>query len=216
MKKYHFTDEEKNKIEQAVKSLETRSCGEIVPYYVPSSHSYPEVPWRFAALLGFTAAIGLSVLSYLWLLPYRIHLLEGAIFVASVMLVGYFLPRFFPSLIRMAVSSEDLSWHVRSRAMNAFLEENLHHTQERVGVLIFISRLEHQVVVLGDAGINSKVEEKDWQEVVNEVLEGIRGNEIGNGLVKAIAKCESLLLSKGFVRKDTDTNELLDGLRIGE
>lgn len=216
MKRYQFTEDEKKRIEEAVKSLETRSCGEIVPYFVRSSHGYPEVPWRLAAMLGALGAIITALASYFWLLPFEIHLLEGVVFVLSLMVVGFFLPIIFPSLRRWLVSTEDLEWHVRSRAMNAFLEENLHHTEERVGVLIFVSRLEHQVVVLGDSGINAKVSEDEWKEVVQEVVAGIKRNEIGDGLVKAIAKCETLLLSKGFIRKSTDTNELPDGLRIGE
>jgi putative membrane protein len=216
MKRYQFTEEEKKEIEEAVKSLETRSCGEVVPYFVRSSQSYPEVAWRLSALMGFSSAALLCLLGYFWLLPSEIHLLEGFILVIILMIVGYALPVIFPSFVRLLVSKENMNWHVRSRAMNAFLEENLHHTEERVGVLIFISRLEHRVIVLGDSGINAKVEEQEWKEVVDEVTAGIKRNEIGDGLVKAIAKCEILLISKGFVRKDTDTNELPDGLRIGQ
>jgi putative membrane protein len=216
MKSYQFTEDEKQRIEEAVKSLETRSCGEIVPYFVRSSYAYPEVAWRLAAVLGLAGAVITSLASYFWLLPFQVHLLEGSIFIVALMVIGFLLPVLFPTLLRWLVPADVMDWHVRSRAMNAFLEENLHYTEERVGVLIFISRLERKVIVLGDIGINAKVAECEWQEVVNEVIAGIKRNEIGDGLVKAIAKCETLLLSKGFVRKSTDTNELPDGLRMGD
>jgi len=132
------------------------------------------------------------------------------------MAFGFILPIVFPALVRLMVSAEDLTWHVRTRAMNAFLEENLHHTADRVGVLIFISRLERKVIVLGDSGINAKVEEREWKEVVDEVINGIKKDAIADGLVNAIARCEALLLSKGFTYKDNDTNELDDSLRIGK
>ena len=41
-KKYTFTESEKEQVEQAVKDLETVSCGEIVPYFVGSSDDYAE------------------------------------------------------------------------------------------------------------------------------------------------------------------------------
>jgi putative membrane protein len=216
MSKYTFTEEEKQAIEQAVKSLETRSCGEIVPYFVRSSHDYPEVPWRLAALSGFAMALLLAGMSYSWLLPFRIDVFWACIAVAALMLLGYFLPFIFPAIIRAMVPEDERLDHVKSRAKDAFLDEGVFNTEERVGILIFISKLEHEVLVLGDEGISKKVEPHEWQEVVNEVVGGIKRKQIGDGLVHAIAKCEGLLLAKGFVRKSTDTNELHDGLRIGE
>lgn len=216
MRKYHFSDQDKERIKEAVRSLETRSGGEIVPYFVPASHGYPQVRWRLAALMGLMSMLGLAIGSYFWLFPFQVQLFVASVCTIGLMAIGYFLPQLFPVIIRSMVSAEDLTWHVRSRAMNAFLEENLHHTADRVGVLIFISRLERKVIVLGDSGINAKVQEKEWQEVVDEVIKGIKQNAIADGLVNAIARCEALLLAKGFERKDDDTNELDDSLRIGE
>jgi len=63
-------------------------------------------------------------------------------------------------------------------------------------------------MVLGDEGISKKLSPEDWQHVVDEVVEGIKSNQIANGLVKSIAHCKDLLLKYGFVRKSTDFNEL--------
>lgn len=103
---------------------------------------------------------------------------------------------------------------VSLRAKEAFLNEKVFETKERVGILIFISRLEHLVIVLGDEGINEKLASKDWEHIVSLITEGMKKNQIGNGLVNAIDQCKHLLLQHGFARKASDTNELSNELRI--
>ncbi|REE05550.1 TPM domain-containing protein [Marinoscillum furvescens] len=214
MSKYTFTDEEKKAVEQAVKDLETVSCGEIVPFFVRSSDEYREASWFLSVVMGILTIGSIAMLSYLWLLPFQITPLEQSLLILAVMVVGYFLPMVFPTIKRFLVSKDRQSVRVQQRAMEAFLSEQVFATEERVGVLIFISRLEHQVLVLGDEGINIRVKPDDWQHVVDEVVKGIKQHEIGQGLVRAIELCKELLLANGFKRKSTDTNELDDGLRI--
>lgn len=130
------------------------------------------------------------------------------------MLVGFLVPVLFPQTKRWIISKERQVLRAQQRAREAFLEESVFNTAERVGILIFVSRLEHMVLVMGDEGINKKVEQADWQHVVDTIVDGIKRREIGDGLVKAIDQCKELLLKNGFVRKSTDTNELDDNLRI--
>ena len=83
-------------------------------------------------------------------------------------------------------------------------------------ILIFVSKLEHKVIVLGDEGISRKVSPDDWQDIVDTVVGGIKEKEIGDGLVKAITKCKELLLSHGFKTRSDRPNELSDDLRLGD
>jgi len=213
-KKYTFSETEKAQIEQAVKDLETVSCGEIVPYFVNSSDDYAEASWYVSTLLSSFTVVLVGVLSYTWMLPFRFTPLEVAIVAFAAIAIGFLFPLVFSKAKRWIVPKERQEQRVNQRAMEAFLSEKVFETEERVGILIFISRLEHMVLVIGDEGISKKVEQADWQHVVNEVVIGVKANAIGNGLVKAIAVCQELLLKNGFVRKSTDTNELDDGLRV--
>lgn len=213
-KKYTFTESEKQQVEQAVKDLETVSCGEIVPYFVGSSDDYAEASWYVSTLLsGFTLVL-VGVLSYTWMLPFRITPMEVAIVAFVALVIGFLFPLLFPQAKRWIIPKERQAQRVRQRALEAFLNEKVFETEERVGILIFVSRQEHMVLVLGDEGISRKVQIADWQTVVDEVVMGVKANQIGEGLVKAIGICKELLLKNGFVRKSTDTNELDDGLRI--
>lgn len=213
-KRYTFTEAEKQQVEQAVKDLETVSCGEIVPFFVRSSDDYVEASWYSSTLLTAFVVVLIGILSYTWMLPVRFTPLEVSLIVFSAMVIGFLVPVLFPQTRRWIVSKERQALRVQQRAQEAFLSEGVFNTEERVGILIFVSRLEHMVLVEGDEGINKKVEPEDWQHVVDTVVAGIKRRQIGDGLVKAISECKELLLKNGFVRKSTDTNELDDSLRI--
>lgn len=216
MAKFKFSEVEKQSIEKAVKDLETDSCGEIVAYYVDKSDDYDEISWYLSGMIGFTTLLAFGILSYLWKLPFYITILDVVIFTLSLMLIGFLLPLFFPVLRVWMANEKKREMMSRRRAKLAFLDENVFQTEERVGILIFISRLEREVVVLGDVGINTKVEEGDWDEIVKIVTTAIKKKEISDGIITAIAQCKKLLLKNGFVRKTTDTNELSDGIRVEE
>lgn len=213
-KKYTFTEAEKQAVEQAVKDLETVSCGEIVPYFVGSSDDYAEASWYVSTLLSSFTVILIGLLSFTWQLPFRFTPMEVSIVTFCAIAIGYLFPIIFPAAKRWIVPKERQAQRVNQRALQAFLNEKVFETEERVGILIFVSRQEHMVLVIGDEGISKKVVQSDWQHIVDEIIEGVKTNKIGDGLVKAISSCKDLLLKHGFVRKSNDTNELHDGLRI--
>ena len=215
MKKYIFTEEEKKHVKDAVKALEKESCGEIVPFFTGKSDDYDEVSWHIAALFGIIGLAIISLLSYTWMLP-SISYIESFFAILALMVFGYFLPIFLPGIKMAMVSQDRMLEMVSLRAKEAFLNEKVYETEEHVGILIYISRLEHIVLVIGDEGINQKVKSEDWEEVVALVTSGLKKGQIGKGLEAGISRCKVLLLEHGFVRKDSDTNELSDELRINE
>lgn len=213
MKKYIFTEEEKKNVKLAVESLEKDSCGEIVPFFARKSDHYHEVSAYLSLILSSSSFVILALLSYSWMLT-DISLLEMTLIPLSFAIIGYIIPVIFPGIRRLLISKDRALEMVSLRAKEAFLNEKVFETEERVGILLFISRLEHLVIVLGDEAINKKLEAKDWEHVVSLITDGLKKDEIGNGLVNAITQCKELLLQHGFVRKSSDTNELSNELRI--
>ena len=212
--KYTFTDKDKEQVKEAVASLERESCGEIVPYFVQSSDQYPEASWYMASLMSAIGLISVALLSYFWALPISLNLLEWLLIILALMVIGYLIPIVFPLSKRWLISKDVQLHRVEQRASLAFLNEKVFETEERIGILLFVSRLEHQVIVLGDKGINEKVKPEEWKEVVGIITESIKAGAIADGLSKAILSCKEMLLKHGFVRKKSDYNELDDSLRI--
>ena len=69
---------------------------------------------------------------------------------------------------------------------------------------------------MGDSGINEKVEQKEWDEMVGMIVEAMKAGNPGDGLVKAINKCGTLLEKRGVEIREDDTNELDNTLRMSD
>ena len=109
-----------------------------------------------------------------------------------------------------------MAHRVERRAAAAFLEQEVFKTRRRTGILLFLSLFERRVMVLGDSGIHQKVQEGEWDGVVRQVVQGIRGGHTGDALVAAIRECGSLLERHGLMREAGDADELSDELREGK
>jgi putative membrane protein len=212
-----FTDAELETIRQAVSEAERATAGEIVPFVVQRSGRYEFAVWRGAALGALLAALGgLSVAATYsgwglsWL--YAAEGLLALVFVGAV--VGGGLVAFVPALRRALAGAARLDENVGRRAAAAFLEEEVFNTRDRTGILLFVSLLEHRILVVGDAGINQKVGQEEWAEVVARIRRGIREKTLAAGLVDAVGLCGALLHRRGVEIRPDDTDELADGVRI--
>ena len=89
-----------------------------------------------------------------------------------------------------------------------------HQTEARNGVLVFMGIRSRRFAILGDTGINEKVSEGFWDEVVHLMIEHFREDEFAEGLVQGILKIGEKL--KDFIpyQRD-DVNELHLGLAKG-
>jgi putative membrane protein len=216
MKKFTFNQEDKDKIKEAVASLEEATSGELVLYYARKSDNYPGSGWKFAGIIGGSSAFIIGLLSYLWMLPAWLTPMVISILILSLMIVAYFLAVFVPDLRISLSSGHIVAQRVLTKARDVFLEEEVFKTNDRIGILVYISELEQKVVVLGDSGINSKISKEDWTHIVDTIVLGIKHKQIAQGIVNAVSICQDLLLKHGFTNIEKAENELSDDIRIEE
>jgi len=211
-----FTEADLALIREAVTEAEAGTAGEIVPYVVPASDAYASAVWKggtFGALVG--ALIG-------WAIHHYGDLWGGALFfwmvvpAAAGAALGLLLVGAVPVLKRLLAGDELIDLRTRRRAALAFLDEEVFRTRDRTGILLFVSLFEHRVVVLGDSGINQKVEAEEWDALVRRAAEGIRAGRPGAALAEAVKACGQLLAERGVHIQPADVNELPDELRRGQ
>lgn len=212
-----LSSEDLERIRQAVAEAERRTSGEIVPYVVPRSDTYEGRAWKGAGIaaalaLAFTAVVfqfyegwGLAWLHTGW---------GTATLTLAAGMVGGLLSAFVSPLGRVLTGRECMTRTVHRRAMKAFVEEEVFATRERTGVLIFVSLWEHRIEVIGDAGINARVSTDEWTDMVARIRDGVRSGHFADGLIDAIGMCGTLLEGSGVERRDDDSNELSDALRV--
>ncbi|HEY6950928.1 MAG TPA: TPM domain-containing protein [Bacteroidota bacterium] len=215
MKQNPFSQADLDRIAEAVRAAESKTSGEIVPYYVSQSDEYTIADWRGGVVLAavaMLASVFVYTMSKTWL-PYGVLEMSGTTLAAY--LLGIVLSRSVTPYRRFLVGHKTIDLRVHQRASLAFLAEEVFKTRERTGILIFLSFFERKVVVLGDAGINAKVKQSEWDTIVRIIVDGVKKGKTTDGLVEAISQCGELLGQHGVDRRRDDTDELSDSLRIG-
>lgn len=212
-----FSDADRERIREAVAAAERRTSGEIVPYVVRKSGDYDVALWRASAAGAVSAgalALGIAAIYAGWGLGW----LYSAWAMALVMVAGGALGAVAASTIgalrRGLTGPALLAETVHRRAAQAFVDEEVFDTVDRTGILLFVSLLEHRIEVVGDKGIDAKVEPGEWIETVALVRTGILQGDLAGGLVAAIDHCGDLLHRRGVVLRDDDTDELSDDVRV--
>jgi putative membrane protein len=74
-----------------------------------------------------------------------------------------------------------------------FLERGLAFTEERCGVLFFVSAAERHVEIIADRGINQAVEPGAWQAVVDAFTAAVKRGAVEQGFLGAIEALGTLL-----------------------
>lgn len=209
-----FSTQDLNRIKAAVNEAERKISGEIVPVIVSKSGHYTIANYKagvfvslvvFALIIFFDRYVPALAIYDPLLIFFAVGIAGGLAALAT---------HYLEPLKRMLIEQKHKDNATRQRAENAFLEEEVFNTRQRTGIMIFISFLEHEVIVMADTGISKVVEQKEWDKIVINLTDHIRRDKIVEGLEGALKRCGEILLEKGFVKTADDTNELHDDLRI--
>ena len=119
------------------------------------------------------------------------------------------------SIDRLIVPKKIRDQKVQERATRYFMESGVYNTKDRTGILIFISIMERRVELLADSGINEKISPEKWQNIVDNIIKGIKHKDIASHLTESINKCGDLLAEHFPIQAD-DKNELTDDIDILE
>ncbi len=113
--------------------------------------------------------------------------------------------------IRVHIGKQKKVVDVVSVASQSFNSLGMHKTAERNGVLIFLLPKSKQFAIIGDKGINSKVDGLEWVEIRNQMQVHFQQEEFLKGVIHGIEKAGSLL-SRYFKPNKSNPNELRNAL----
>lgn len=212
--KSRFTEKDLERIKAAVKEAESNISGEIVPVFVEKSGHYSIATYRGALIVAsFTFAVLIVNDRYVPALAIHDPLILFAL-VALGGLLGSFIAHYVWPIKFLLLSQFHLDQSTRKRAETAFMEEEVFNTRHRTGIMIFISIFEHEVIVMADRGISKVVVQKEWDKMVENLIDSVRKGKVTDGMIAAVQRCAEILLENGFVRTKDDVNELRDDLRL--
>lgn len=193
-------DTDKQQIAEAICQVEGKTRGEIVTVIAREADDYYYIPTLWAALSAFfLPAVAITTGWQETLLGS--YAAQVVVFLVAALL--FRLPAIKYRLIPKAVKRQRAARLAREQ----FLLRNLHHTEGRTGVLIFVSVAEHYVEVIADKGINDAVPAGTWDWVVADFLAKVKAGEVADGFVRAIKGIGDHLIEH-FPAGEVNHNEL--------
>ena len=103
---------------------------------------------------------------------------------------------------------------VLDHAAFVFEELDMHKTKDRNGVLIYVSVSDRKVAVIGDKGINERVPENFWNDVLAVLRAHFAAGSRADGICEAVAMVGEKLLAFHPHQRD-DRDELSNDVSIG-
>jgi len=196
---------QQRQVAEAIAEVERGTDAELVTVLARSADDYAYVPLVWASLLALLLP---GLLYYLtgWFSAHGLLLTQWLTFIVLVLVLR--LPRFTGRLVPRQVRQ----WRASNLARRQFLEQNLHHTAGRTGVLIFVCEAERYVEILVDDGIAARLDDQVWDAIVAGFTAQVRAGQILKGFLTCIAACGELL--KAHVPATSQRNELPNRLVI--
>ena len=205
--KAFLSDDERARVDKAVKEAEKLTAGEIVVMIISASYQYPMANVIGAAASALPLALILTPLvgGWLWIGGQNMWLFLGLLTVFFILF--HEVIKRVPRLKRFFISRKEIDDEVEEAAITNFFDQDLYRTRDETGVLVLISVFERRVWILADRGINAKVAEGQWDEIVKMITDGIKQKRPADAICEAVEKIGALL-SLHFPIKPDDTDEL--------
>lgn len=202
-----LSDADHKKVNEAIRAAEAQTSGEIHcvvcrksdPYFLAAGFVVSSV----VLVLGF-------VLSYLlhrfWfdVTPMQLAGAQLASWAAGLLVLWGIPP------LRLAMVPRGISYRrAHANALQQFFSHNIHVTEGRTGVLIFVSLAERYAEIVADTGISQKVSQDDWNSIIDGLTKGASRDRLADALVEAVNRSGALLAAH-FPPGSNDRNELPD------
>ena len=205
--KTFLSDGERARVDTAVKEAEKLTAGEIVVMIISASYEYPLATVIGAAAFALPLGLIFTPLTgaWLWIGGQNMWLFLG--FLTVFFIVFHEIIKRIPWLKRFFISRKEIDDEVEEAAITNFFDQDLYRTRDETGVLVLISVFERRVWILADRGINAKVPEGQWDDIVKMITDGIKQKRAADAICAAVEKIGALL-AEHFPIKPDDTDEL--------
>lgn len=192
-----LSETEKASLSAKINHAESRTSAEIVTVIAQTSDGYRYIPTLWAALI----ALSVPGLYYLWNtfnsggwatteltenVSHWLYSIQVLIFLGLGMI--FQIPKARLWMVPKSVKRQRAARHAREQ----FFLQKLHETQERTGILIFVSVAEHYVEIIVDTAIANVVDNHVWNKTVEEFIEHVRKGDIAIGFDSTIEHCREI------------------------
>jgi len=117
--------------------------------------------------------------------------------------------------VRVFIESKCSYVNAIDRAKELFDKLDMHKTEERNAVIVYVAIKHRQLAIFGDAGIYEKVGQKFWDEQLKQMLQYFNREDFVEGIATVVSEIGEAL-HQHFPYQKNDVNELPDDIVFGK
>ena len=200
-------------VRQRVAGLERSTGVEVIAAVIARADSYPEIPWKAFALgasLALLAATAAALTAPGW--EGAEAIVETAVAALATGGAAALATVWVKPLARLFLTHARRQAEALQYAQAMFLDAGLQRTPRRDGILLLVSLFEHEVVVLADDGVRTRLGPAALDAVVSAVTAALKHGRIQDALLDGLARLEETLLANGFRAQPGERDDIAQAL----
>lgn len=202
-----FNEEFKNKLYETIEDIENNSSVEIVGIIRQQSDKYRDIGFLYASIAtGILYSIFIFIPTPIN--PYFIYLSTIVFY-----LLIFFIVMGIPAIHRKLIPKNrtEKSVDILSRAI--FQKGGIRFTEERIGVLFFVSVFERKIKIIADRGAEMSVPNEEWVKLISQFDKIFENDQASDNFLKILFSTKEIF-AKYIPPVQDDINELPDNLKV--
>ena len=202
-----FNEDFRTKLYETIELIENNSLVEMVVIIKEHSGKYRDIP-VWAGLIFSFLLYTFFMFSHI---AFDVYMIYGMTVLSFFFIYGLVSISHFtvPFLIKKKRKLRNVE--ISARAI--FQKGGIRFTQERIGVLIYVSLLEKQVFILPDRGAEKAIPVDEWKEMKQDFQQIFNASDIPGALIDTMKKWQPVF-AKHIPPIENDINELPDDLDV--
>lgn len=203
----YFDENFKVQLRDVIAEIENNSLVEIVTVVKARSHNYADVPLWWG--------VGSWFVVFSFFMFHHMEYGDYTFYTGTItsFFIGMILPLAIKPLMRLFISKSKCKQHVEVKGRAIFQKAGIRHTKDEIGVLVYVSLFEKEVLILPDRGAENALPEEEWALMNNKFQELFEADNPANALIKAL-KNTIPVFSAYIPPVENDINELPDEVEI--
>jgi len=202
-----FNDDFKSKLYETIEDIENNSLVEIVAIIRGSSGKYRDISLWVAVSFMFITS------SFFMFSPFEFDVYMIWLFTFVAFVLAYFLTEIIKPFKRLFVSKKRMKRHVNLYGRAIFQKGGIRFTNEKIGVLFFLSVFERQVIIIPDRGAYTAVPAEYWQQFENDFQTIFDDGNIADAFIRELKKTKHIF-AEHILPIENDINELPDNMEV--
>ncbi|MEA2042736.1 MAG: TPM domain-containing protein [Bacteroidota bacterium] len=202
-----FNEEFKKNLYETIEDIENHSLTEAVAVVKSESGDYKNVS------LWFAFAVMALLYTFFMFAPVEFNVY--VIYLVSLFSfpLSYFIVEFLPVFKRLLVPNTKLHKQAEIYARAVFQKGGIRFTQERIGVLFYVSLFEKSVVIVADRGAETAVPAEDWERMKMGFTSIFSASNPAEAFIEKLQETKPVF-AENIPPVENDINELPDDLEV--